>query len=395
MTDRFFQRSRPLDARSSLIEYGGVAVLLGAVVIVGAVLRRAFEYLAQIPPTADPVIGAASAFTARLLLSFVYAVLVLGVFGVGYVLARDRVDRLDRIDAPDLFTIAGTIVAAVFVLAYLAIDSIQRSITPIVVDLVGPVTMVVLALGYIQYRDVSLRIAVPDSERFPAAIGVTSVAVLAGGAVLVGIGPARTDVFGSFFQPRIGPVGILRSVVVTGILGGVGYAFLYNAAIQGRLRFVTHPAHAVAAVTALFAVRAWASIEIDSLLVSRRGPMTSTPLAPWLGRAIGATVVGVVAAWLVARGIATFQSRLAGTVTTVRAGAAVVGVVSIALILATAVRGYSAVVVSRIVSIMAVAAVASIGYERTRSVWVPGLAFGTYFLIVNSALTRSLLAVIY
>jgi len=393
MVDRPLQRSRPLDARSSLIEYGGVAVLLGAVVIVGAVLRRVFEHLAQIPPTSEPIIGAASAFTGRILLSFVYAVLVLGVVGVGYVLARDWTDRFDRIDAPDLLTIGGTITAAAFVLAYVAIDPIQRSVTPIVVDLVGPVTMVVLALGYTRYRDVSLRTSVPDGDVLPTVLGVGLVAVLAGGAVLLGIGTGRTGVFGSFFQPRIGPVGVARSVVVTGALGGVGYALLYNAAIQGRLGIVTCPAKAVAAVTVLFPVRAWAGIELQLVTAARQGSMT--PLVQSLGRTIGAIVVGVVAAWLFVRGMDPLLSRMDGAATTLHSGVAAAGIVSFVAVIASVVRGYPAGVVLGLVSLTVVAAAAAIGYERTRSVWVPALAFGVYLLLVDSALTRHLLAVIH
>ncbi|CCQ32803.1 hypothetical protein HLRTI_000781 [Halorhabdus tiamatea SARL4B] len=395
MTDRPLQRSRSIDARSSLVEYGGVVVLLGAVVVLGTALRRVLEHLARVPPTAEPVIGVASAFTGRILLSFVYAVLVLGALGVGYALARGRVDRLDRIDAPDLFTITGTIVAAVFVLAYVAIDPIQRSVAPIAVDLAGPVTMVAFALGYIQYRDVPIGVSMPDGDALASVFGVTLLAVLAGGAVLIGLGTVYTDVFESVFQSRIGPASVLHSVVITGILGGVGYALLYNAAIQGRLGLISGPAQAVAAVTVLFPVRAWASIELYSITVFRQGPMASIPFVGSNGRVIGAVVVGVAAAWLFARGIGTLQSRLDDTVTTVHAGVAAAMIVSVAFVLVGVVRGYSIVAVSRIVGIMAVAAAASIGYERTRSVWVPALAFGAYLLLVNSALTRPLLAAMY
>jgi len=395
MTDRPLQRSRVLSARASLIEYGSVAVLLAAVVVVGTVLRRVLSQLMHVPPTNDPIIGPGGAFTGHILLAVVYTVLVMLVVGVSYVLIRDWADRLDRIAGSDLLTIAGTIGAAAFVIAYLAIELIQQSVTPIAVYLAGPATMGVLAVGYIQYRDVTVQRALPGSDALPTVLGVAVVAVIAGGGVLFGVGTGRDMGFEWFFEPRIGPIEILRSVVVTGVLVGVGYALLYNAAIQGRLAGVTGPAQAVAAVTVLLPVRAWAGAKISSLTAAGQRAMSSVPLAQSLGRAIAAVIVGVMAAWLFARSVEIVQSRVDGRVTPLYSGIAAVAVVSIAAVITTLVRGYPAVGALPIVTLAAVPAAAAISYERTESVWVPGLAFGAYFVLIDSAIGQYLFAVIH
>ncbi|WP_275739736.1 hypothetical protein [Halorhabdus sp. SVX81] len=393
MTDRPLQRSRVLSARSSLIEYGGVAVLLAAVVVVGTVLRRVLNQLMHVPPTNDPIIGPGGAFTGHILLAVVYTVLVMLVVGVSYVLIRDWTDRPDRIAGSDLVTIAGTIGAAAFVIAYLAIDPIQQLVTPIAVDLAGPATMGGLAVGYIQYRDVTVQRALPSSDALPTVLGVVLVAVIAGGGVLFGVGTGRDMGFAWFFEPRIGPIEILRSVVVTGVLGGVGYALLYNAAIQGRLAGVTGPAQAVAAVTVLLPVRAWARAKISSLTVPGQRAMSSVSFAQSLGRAIAAVVVGVMAAWLFARGVGIVQSRVE-RVTPLQSGIAAVAVVSIAAVITTLVRGYPAVGALPIVTLAAVPAAAAIGYERTRSAWTPTLVFGVYLLLVDSRLGQYIVTAI-
>ncbi|WEL20894.1 putative membrane protein [Halorhabdus sp. BNX81] len=382
-----------LSARASLIEYGGVALLLAAVVVVGTVLRRVLSQLIHVPPTNDPIIGPGGAFTGHILLAVVYTVLVMLVVGVSYVLIRDWTDRPDRIAGSDLLTIAGTIGAAAFVIAYLAIELIQQSVTPIAVDLAGPATMGGLAVGYIQYRDVTVQRALPSSDALPTVLGVAVIAVIAGGGVLFGVGTGRDMGFAWFFEPRIGPIEILRSVVVTGVLGGVGYALLYNAAIQGRLAGVTGPAQAVAAVTVLLPVRAWARAKISSLTVPGQRAMSSVPLAQSLGRAIAAVVVGVMAAWLFARGVGIVQSRVE-RVTPLQSGIAAVAVVSIAAVLTTLVRGYPAVGALPIVTLAAVPAAAAIGYERTRSAWTPTLVFGVYLLLVDSRLGQYIVTAI-
>ncbi|WEL17011.1 putative membrane protein [Halorhabdus sp. SVX81] len=382
-----------LSARSSLIEYGGVAVLLAAVVVVGTVLRRVLNQLMHVPPTNDPIIGPGGAFTGHILLAVVYTVLVMLVVGVSYVLIRDWTDRPDRIAGSDLVTIAGTIGAAAFVIAYLAIDPIQQLVTPIAVDLAGPATMGGLAVGYIQYRDVTVQRALPSSDALPTVLGVVLVAVIAGGGVLFGVGTGRDMGFAWFFEPRIGPIEILRSVVVTGVLGGVGYALLYNAAIQGRLAGVTGPAQAVAAVTVLLPVRAWARAKISSLTVPGQRAMSSVSFAQSLGRAIAAVVVGVMAAWLFARGVGIVQSRVE-RVTPLQSGIAAVAVVSIAAVITTLVRGYPAVGALPIVTLAAVPAAAAIGYERTRSAWTPTLVFGVYLLLVDSRLGQYIVTAI-
>ncbi|WP_181686846.1 hypothetical protein [Halorhabdus salina] len=394
MTDQSLQQLQSRNSRPVIREFIGAAALLVAVVVVSTVLTEVVEYFAVADATTDAATGPRGGSTDRVVFAVIVAGLGAAVVGVGSWLFRERVATFDSLEESALFRISGVIGLVLFVVAYLSVGVFDAPLPDIVFDLVGPVTMGGLAIGYLQYRDAPLQLGLPDGEALPTVLGVGGVAVIAGSGQVVLSYSARNGVFGSFFRPSVSFIDILLSVGIVGILGGAGFALLYTAAVQGRLRTVTQPANAVVAVTTLLAVRSWAIPELRLLIGSGGRSASPSLFGPSIVVAVAAITSGIVAAWVFAYGLETLRHEIDRDVTPLVAGIGVVCVLTFAVSIAAGIRGYGIGFVWGVASLSAVSAAGSVGFERTRSVWVPALAFGAYWLLVDSALTQLLIGIL-
>lgn len=319
-------------------------------------------------------------FGPRLVGAVVYTLLAMVAFTVGYVAIR-RVSNLGRgFDWDDRLSLGGVAALILFVITYRLHGATSLPVVPtdiVTVLLHSGVSLGVVAVGYARIRGIDLQIATPTRGVVPAAGGVGLVAVCAGLGWVVAVVAADTMPFvltvgkasGSQFSASV----LLWRVVLPGVLVGGGTGLLYNGAIQEGLRKQLGPAGAVAASTAL----------TSGVFVEFRPFRSTDTVATVTGAAVIAFLAlfaAAVAAWVVRRlppighGTSTF-------VVPAGVGAAVV-VTSLSIIAATQL---STLLLVSYVATPLVAAAAAVGYEQSRSVWVPGLAFSIYFVTADAA----------
>jgi hypothetical protein len=371
MALRTLQRAAPGDWRPIVHEYGVLFVvvlasLLLQVLVVGSVDAAATRLPAVFGPQ---LVGGA-----------MYA--TLGTLGLaaGYAAIR-HLGYAPRLDLEERVSLAGVTVLVLFVVAFRLHGGADLPVVPeaILTGLLSGVVLGLVAVGYARFRDVDPRVGAPDRGALPLAAVVALTAGLAGLGWVLAVALGRDTPFVFAFggaSPPTFPLGaLLGETLVPGVLVGAGTALLYNGAIQESLRDRLGPAGAVAAVTAL---TAGALVELRPIpATDAAGVVAGTALVVLL-----ALLVAAVAAWTV-RGL----PRVVGVERTPLAAAVVGGVaVAVPLVALAATRGPAWWPVLYVATPV-VAGTAAVGYERSRSVWVPALAFGTYLVVADATVT--------
>lgn len=362
------QQVAPDDRRPPVREYGVlfVAVLVSLLLqaLVGWSVDAAAEWLPRV--LGPQLVGAV-----------VYASLGTVALATMYGVAR-RLGRAPRLGLEDRVSLVGVAALVLFVAAYRLHGGATVPVVPdgVVTALLSGGVLVLVAVGYARLQEVDLRLEAPDREPLPVAGGVVLVAGLAGiGWVLAAATRVDTPLvltLGGATAPAL-PVDALGRMVLDGILVGTGTALLYNGAIQERLRDRLGPAGAVAAATAL----------VGGSFVELR------PFAPTDASSVVAGTTVVVLLALLAAAVATRTvralPRVVGIEPTPLAGATV-GAAAVVLPLAVLVPLQSPAWWTVLyVATPVVAAAAAVGYERSRSVWIPALGFVAYFLVADWA----------
>lgn len=247
-------------------------------------------------------------------------------------------------------------------------------------DVIAPLLAAVVAMAapavvFARTRRIDLPFAAPD-RRLAAGTALAAGLVAAGWLAAVAATIDTSPVFpGGTFGPQVTAASLFWQVVYPGVLVGVGMGILYHGAVQAALRAYGGPAGAVAAVPALIGGTAWASAE---LLRGAGAAATIASAAAVVGLSLVAALVAASAGrWLLgSRSVEDDRTALI---------AATTGVLLVLLpaIAAMPVRGYPVEFLASIGGFALVAAVAAVGYERGRSIWLPGLAFGVYLTLVD------------
>jgi hypothetical protein len=307
----------------------------------------------------------------------VYAALGTALLAGGYAVARS-LGRAPRLAADERVSLGGVAALILFVAAYRLHEDPTVPTVPegVTTALLGGGAFALVAVGYARLLGTDLRLGPPGRERLGLAAGVALVAGLAGvGWVFAAATWTRTPLvvtLGGGGAPAF-PVEALHRVVASGVLVGGGMALLYNGAIQERLRGRLGPAGAAAAATTL------AGASFVELLPSR-GTDPVSVVAGTVATLLLALLVAAVAAWTVGA-----LRRVDGSEPTPLVGAAV-GVAAVVLPLVVLVPLQAAAWRTFLYPAPpVVAAAAAVGYERSRSAWVPVLAFVVYLVVADWA----------
>lgn len=356
----------------SVREYGSVLLLVFAATLLGLVVPAAVDLLgARLVPTVG----------ARLVGTIVYAGTAFAALAAIYVAFRWHRDPSARLAVHERVQLGGTALALLLVASYVLHGAVPLPAVPegvLAPVLTATLAMVAPAYYYADTVGTDLPVAIPDRDGWTVAGLAVLVAGLAGLAwtvVLVGLldEGAGLGLLAGPFAPTLTAGTLVWHTVVPALAVGAGMAVLYTGAVQAAFRGRVGPAGAIGAVAALVGVRTWSPALVGS------------PTEPiWLVTTSGAVAVlallgGVVAAvgtrFVTAAGDGTVAWAVAVAVGVVVAvfgpvGAVLVGPYPVSFVLASA-------------SLTTAAGVASAGYEASRSLWVPALAFAAYLLVVD------------
>ncbi|WP_121821150.1 hypothetical protein [Halostella salina] len=361
-------------------EFVAVGLLLLASLILQRVLRWGVDAVS---------VWSTDALGGQLVGAAVYTALGLAALAAGYAVVR-RGTSWDGLGSDGVVSAGGGAGLVLFAVTYqlhgvAALPAFPGSVVPAL--LVGGVAMGLLPVAYARARGVDVRFAPPDRDALPVAALTALVAALAGTGWVVALAALGNPLFVSPVGVTFGPgrsAGVLLwDAAVPGALVGVGMGVLYNGAVQEGLREHVGPAGAVAAATALVGISV-----VELRVGAAAGPVPTA--------ASTATVVllALLGALLAANGSRVLAAALDGDLPT--AGAATVGVLVVALPLAvaTAVRATTDLFAVYGVALAVTAAAAAVGYERTRSAWVPGLAFAAYRIVTANAVALWLAGIV-
>lgn len=334
-------------------------------------------------------------FGAQLLGATVYTILGLtALVGAALAVSRRR-DAGDDIDPAGLVQFVGAMGLVLFVASYVLHGAVRLAVYPTDVVhalLIGGLGMALPGVVYARARGIDLRLAVPSAETRPLSLVVGQV------SLVVALAAALTyaSLQGFHTIPAGDDSGILPltagtllwTVLVPGVLVGVGTAILYHGAIQEWLTDRVGSIGAVPAVTALIGEGTWAP-------VARRYVLDAGPTRPGFGLeavAVGVVdvVVAVVAAVIAVEAVAVL-SRVIESADSPLGGATVGIFVAVGpLLVLTAIGLFEATAAVGGAGFAAIAAIAAAGYEKTRSVWVPALAFSIYEIALDPHLSAAL-----
>jgi len=373
----------PRSDRARIATYGSLFVLLLVATVLDVVVPTTVRRVEAVVTTSPaPLLFGNVVLEPRLVGALAYAMLALAAVAAGYLLSARLRAAWHRLQW-DQRVIAGALAVLVtYVAAYALLGATELAVFPedlLVTVLSGGVSAVILGIGYARLRGIDPGLDLPDRDAAPAVGAVIAVAGAVAALpylVLAATGELATLGFwmgGSFgFGPAYSVGWFLQSVLLPAVVLGVGPAFLYNGAVQTGLERLAGPAGAIAGVTAAFGVLIWSSVRtIPSGLVVVAGVVTVV------------VAFGVLAAALAA----TVAPRLVAAVDLPEMAVAVlvgVGVAQLALLIPVVGGSVPGVTtVASTASYAVVAAAAAVGYDRTRSVWVPALAFATYLVAVD------------
>ncbi|WP_424018480.1 hypothetical protein ACOZ4N_03110 [Halorientalis pallida] len=361
-------------------EYGWLlAVLLGTLLsrtVVGGVVDR----LDALPPRLlDP----------HLLGTVVYAtagtVVVVTLAAVFLRLAEPDVAirPADTVRLP-LLTWGVLAVGAYVLLGTVDIEPFPASVVELFFGTVVP--MGLLAVAYARRRGVEISLSIPGVAAGPILGPAIVLAAIAGGvppfaaSVLSGGFPGP----GGFYFGPPPLTTLLVTAVLTPVLVGGAYGLLFNGVIQASLRERFGAVGAVAVVTALVATFRLAAVPFPF----------DGPLFVLTTVAAGA-VLPVLAAVLAVEGIASVgavsvepEARELALVLGVTAAVVLIAVGAFWALVLGALFGPDAIsaalgIVLSAPAYLAVAAIASVSYERVRSVWVPAVVFAVFLAALD------------
>lgn len=335
----------------------------------------------------------------RLTGTVVYAGLGLAALAAVYAVAR----RLDVVDRPDRFVlveVAGIAVVLGFVGAYILHGAVRLQPYPrVAVDplLSAGVVTVLPAVVYVRLRGIDLRLDGPDEQARALAVVLGLVSLFVGLSYVAafsfvdGWGPFAVG--GPFGQSPLTPGTLFWRVLFPNVALGAGAMVLYQGAIHEGLADVTTTAGAVAAVTALLGVNAWATVAVGLLTGTRPAGDVGLDLAQ-AGLGVAGVILAVGAAALALRGT---DALVDGADRDDHLGVGaflgvLVAVVPLSVLTAAGVAAITAVISG--LSFAVATAVATVGYARSRSIWVPVFAFAVYRIAVDPNLAVALAAVL-
>jgi hypothetical protein len=303
--------------------------------------------------------------------TLVYAGVGLVVLGIGVALRRQRRPPELRFSRGDFIKLTGVTAVVLVGVAYglhrsADLPAFPRELLIAVAN--GVVVMGLDAIGYARHRGVDIPLSPPESTHW--ALSLTTVILSA----LVGLGGTYLYMrtagtipempFDRAAMSGVWPVELLLYSVFIGL----GFGLLFNGAIQTALRERLGGASAVTATAALTGV----PLFVGATLTRSGGELGTLSLVALL------TVENfmlVVIAFAFVQGTWVLSQRVGVALTPVRGGAAVVLVTAL----------FSPVVWEPPIAALAVswvvaAALGTLAFERTRSVWVPVTAYASFEL---------------
>lgn len=327
------------------------------------------------------------ALDPQLVGAVVYAALGLVALAGLYAAVRRLYATDHGFERHELVQVAGVAAALLLVAGYLLHGTADVPVFPgdVVTSLTtGVGVMGVLALGYARAYSVDMRLESPGRDALPlvgAAVLVSAVAGVGQFAVTAALGnPRFGGVVIDVFVPRLSVGLIAWRVAVPGAFTAIGMGLLYNGAVQEALRDEPGAPEAVAAATALVGVLGWSPVA-NGLAT---GP-TET-----LAALAATTLLSLIAAFLAARGVRPFARSLGVELTPAVAAAFAVLAVAVPLLGVAVVHRPTTGIAVAGVALTSVAAVAAVGYERSRSAWVPVTAFAAYLIVGDTELLLGL-----
>lgn len=347
-----FESDRPT------VEYAALALVLAALAGIRATAQWGVEPLLW---WTQSLVGPDVVATA------IYSAGVLAVLGIVGVLAERHSENSTGPDRIELARVATAIAGLVVVGTYAVVATVPDVVPASSVLVVGVYSTgtALLAVAYARVRGLSIRTAVPTLRDWRAvAIGVVAVVAAVVALRVAATNLERTSasvVWGQWYLGTPGPLDALEQIVVPAVLGSLGTALLFNGVVQEGLRDRS-PAAAVGAVTVLAALFDWAFLPLSAVadgLVS--------------AAALGAGVAAVVLLALGYRRAWTRLSPLGEPVRTVAAAAGGVGCVTAVFVVGVtlAFGSVSPIAVAGVFGYSVAVGVATVTYERVRSVWAP------------------------
>lgn len=358
-------------------EYGAAFLLLLASGVAQRLVTGAVAWVSdRTPVLLDP----------NLVGTVVYTGLVLTALATVYVAVCRLRQSVDPLEGDELVAVGGTAAFLVGIAAYRVHVVADLPAFPgyVVSSLLqGGVAMGALALGYARLRGIEVPLSLPDRDARPvlgAAVltgsfaGLAWVVALVLTSSLISHVASADPVFSGYLvagRPSVGS--LLLNGVLPAVFVGFGTALVYNGAVQGGLRERAGRPAALAAVTALVGTFQWTLGPIERL-TGVTAPVVLTA---------GAAAVSVVVAALAARAVRALRRSYGVAVTpALAATAGLLAVVGPLAVLAVALS-YPVPGLAYVCAFTAVAAVAAVGYERSRSAWVPAAAFAAFLAVAN------------
>lgn len=329
----------------------------------------------------------------------VYAILGMVVLVPVAVAIERRRDVSDRLDRVELAQIVGAIPVVLFVAAYVLHGAVQSSLYPrqlVRAVLDTGLALVLPAAVYARLRGIDLHLGLPAGETRPLPFVVAQASLLV--ALVTAVSYGYVGGFhtfsageGSGFLP-LTPDNLLLDIVLPGLLTAAGMAVLYHGVLSERLADRTDSALTVAAVTVLMGEWAWGAVAGEYVV-------DAGPAPPSLGLdVVGVGVFGVVSAVLlsfVAVRATAALTRSPGPFDELHlaAGVGIAVTVCPASVLA-AIGVLEATAAVSGTGFVLVAAIAAVGYEHTRSVWVPALALAIFYAVTSPHVTHALVQLV-
>jgi hypothetical protein len=312
----------------------------------------------------------------------VYAAVTMIVLGTGVVVWRQRQHPEQRFGRETRLRVGAAVAVTLVGAAYGLHESTALPVFPrelLIAVANGVVVMGLGAVGYSRHRGIAISLALPDRHHWTTVLPTVVLSAL-------------TALGGTYgYMRTVGTIPEMRfdratmggawpaELLLYSILMGVGFGLLFNGAIQTALRGRLGAAGAVTTATAITGF---------PLLVGRTLAGSGSDLGI-LSLAVLLTVENfmlVVIAFAIVQG-AWVPSRRVGVGLTPGRGAGAVVLVTALVSLAAEEPPFVALTVSWV----AVAALATVQYERTRSVWVPIAVYASYEMFAAMETVRFLL----
>lgn len=314
----------------------------------------------------------------------VYAGTGLVVLCAVVVLWRARRSPEQRVQRGALVRYGGVAAVTLVACAYLLHRRLALPVFPrelLIAVSNGLLVMGLLTVRYSRARGIDLPLSGPDRTDWAVSLGVPPLAAIAGfGGTYVYMRTVETIPQMQFDRAAMGGVWPVE-LVLSGLFLGVGWGLLFHGAVQTALRDRLGSAGGVTAAAALSGF----PVVVASTLDVSTWELRTLPAAAVV---VAENFMLVVSALALVQGSWFLFSRAGAELMPVLGATAVV--VAAAL---TSLAIEDPAVVPRTVSWAITAAVATVGFERSRSVWVPVAAYVSYLLFAPMEVVRLLLPV--